>query len=257
MEFNLKRVRQLSVLLLQSHKSLLWLIPGALIVGIVIPLYTGGFTQLIIGVNRYPICKLGLMFSASVWCVSVYICYKFMGYNFRAKNDTFSYQLIPASTMEKFITPLFLSLFITFGLIFPLFMVGSIMGDIAYMSILNHFVKSSPHYSMHDIAQWGVDAFFWSNPGWLFVLGNLILIGIPLIVIFILRLKEKIQYLIIWMTWVTNLYLSINGDYALLNSGKKIELTPNEHAVKLLILSISTILIWVITYKVFSKRQIN
>ena len=258
MEFNLKRARKLSLLLLQSQKSVLWFIPGALMAGIIFPLFMGGFTQLIMGFNGYPICKLGLMFSGSMWFLALFFCLSMMGMT--TPKESVMYQQLPASIAEKFFTPLSISLISIFGIILPFFIVGTIIGDCTYMALFNYFDKSSPHYSMHDIAIWGFEAFFWSNSLVDYILGNLLLMGISLCIIFSFRFNQINIIRVAIGIYITNILTSTQfnlGKYSILNFGNKLNYTPEEHALKLVIISTATVLVWIITYKVFSKRQIN
>ena len=259
MEFNLKRARKLSVLLLfHSHKYFLWFMPGVLMAGIVLPLFLGGFSQLIMGDNSYRICKLGITFSGSMWFFALFFCLSMMGMT--TPKESVMYQQLPASIAEKFFTPLGISLISIFGIILPLFIVGTIIGDCTYMAFFNYFDKSSPHFSMHDIAIWGFEAFFWSNSLVDYILGNLLLMGISLCIIFSFPFNQMNKIRVALGVYITNILTSTQfnlGKYSILNFGNKLEYTPEEHVIKMVIIFTITVLVWVITYKVYSKRQIN
>lgn len=258
MGFNTTRSLRLATLLLHSHKQLLWSIPGALIMGIVFPLFMGGFTQLIMGVNAYPICKMGLMFSSTMWILALLQCLSMMGMT--TPKESVMYLQLPAPTAEKFFTPAIISIISTFGFILPLFIAGTIIGDCTYMSLFNYFDKSSPHFSIHDIAIWGYEAFFWRDSLVDYLLGNLLLMGISLCIIFSFPLNPINNFRVSMGIYITNILTSTLfklGKYSILNFRNKIEYTPEEHALKLVIISTATVLVWIITYKVFSKRQIK
>jgi hypothetical protein len=174
--------------------------------------------------------------------------------------ESVMYQQLPASIAEKFYTPLGISLISIFGIILPLFIVGTIIGDCTYMALFNYFDKSSPHYSMHDIAIWGFEAFFWSNSLVDYILGNLLLMGISLCIIFSFPFNPMNKIRVALVIYLTNIFTSTLfnlGKYSIVNIGNKPDYTPTEHFIKMVIIFIVTVLVWVITYKVYSKRQIN